>query len=90
MFLTRLGDIVVSESPKTTYEMREISLEYIVHLWRIPALITELYFNYDCDLFCSNLFEDLTKLLSKVGVMFYTGHNISDNTMHFRAFVKSH
>lgn len=38
----------------------------MVQLWRIPGLVTELYLNYDCDLYCPNLFEDLTKLLSKV------------------------
>ena len=40
-----------------------MALEYIVQLWRIPGLVTELYLNYDCDLYCSNVFEDLTKLL---------------------------
>ena len=67
MYLTRLSEIVVSESPKVAYDQREIALESIVQLWRIPGLVTELYLNYDCDLYCSNLFEDLTKLLSKVG-----------------------
>jgi brefeldin A-resistance guanine nucleotide exchange factor 1 len=66
MYLSRLSEIVVSESLKVTYEQREIALEAIVQLWRIPGLVTELYLNYDCDLYCSNLFEDLTKLLSKV------------------------
>lgn len=56
----------MSESPRISYEIREIALESIVQLWRIPGLVTELYLNYDCDLYCSNLFEDLTKLLSKV------------------------
>ncbi|XP_070186725.1 Golgi-specific brefeldin A-resistance guanine nucleotide exchange factor 1-like isoform X2 [Littorina saxatilis] len=65
MYLTRLSEIVVSESPKITYDQREIALESIVQLWRIPGLVTELYLNYDCDLYCSNLFEELTKLLSK-------------------------
>ncbi|PVD38476.1 hypothetical protein C0Q70_01091 [Pomacea canaliculata] len=65
MYLTRLSEIVVSESPKILYDQREIALESIVQLWRIPGLVTELYLNYDCDLYCSNLFEDLTKLLSK-------------------------
>jgi golgi-specific brefeldin A-resistance guanine nucleotide exchange factor 1 len=40
--------------------------ESVVQLWRIPGLVTELYLNYDCDLYSPNLFEDLTKLLSKV------------------------
>jgi len=37
-----------------------------VQLWRIPGLVTELYLNYDCDLYCSNVLEDITKILSKV------------------------
>ncbi|OWF51783.1 Golgi-specific brefeldin A-resistance guanine nucleotide exchange factor 1 [Mizuhopecten yessoensis] len=65
MYLTKLTDIIISESPRISYEIREIALESIVQLWRIPGLVTELYLNYDCDLYCSNLFEDLTKLLSK-------------------------
>lgn len=65
IYLTRLSEIVVSETPKITYDQREIALESIVQLWRIPGLVTELYLNYDCDLYCSNLFEELTKLLSK-------------------------
>ena len=34
-------------------------------LWRLPGLAPELYLNYDCDKSRTNLFEDLTKLLSK-------------------------
>ncbi|XP_074647787.1 Golgi-specific brefeldin A-resistance guanine nucleotide exchange factor 1-like isoform X2 [Tubulanus polymorphus] len=64
-YLTKLMDIIVSESPRISFEQREIALESVVQLWRIPGLVTELYLNYDCDIFCSNLFEDLTKLLSK-------------------------
>ena len=66
MYMTRLCDMITSDHPRITYDMREIALESIVQLWRIPGLVTELYLNYDCDLYCSNLFEELTKLLSKV------------------------
>ncbi len=66
MYLKKLTDIITSENPKMPYEMKEMALEAIVQLWRIPSLVTELYINYDCDFYCSNLFEDLTKLLSKV------------------------
>ena len=59
-------DIIVSESNRISYDQREISLESLVQLLRIPGLVTELYLNYDCDLYCSSLFEDLMKLLSKV------------------------
>lgn len=64
-YLLQLADIISSDSPKTSYTHKELALESIVQLWRIPGLVTELYLNYDCDLYCSNLFEDLTKLLSK-------------------------
>lgn len=59
-------DIITSENIKMPYEMKEMALEALVQLWRIPSFVTELYINYDCDFYCSNLFEDLTKLLSKV------------------------
>ncbi|GIY37714.1 golgi-specific brefeldin A-resistance guanine nucleotide exchange factor 1 [Caerostris darwini] len=65
MFLKTLMEMIVSETSKISYEQREISLDCIAQLWRIPGLVTELYINYDCDLYCSNLFEELTKMLSK-------------------------
>ncbi|KAK6628289.1 hypothetical protein RUM43_002101 [Polyplax serrata] len=64
-YLTKLTEMIVSDSPKISYDLKEIALESVVQLWRIPGLVTELYLNYDCDLYCPNLFEDLTKLLSK-------------------------
>jgi hypothetical protein len=42
-----------------------LSVEQIVLLYKRPGFITELYLNYDCGLYTSNLFEDLTKVLSK-------------------------
>lgn len=81
MYLKKLMDIVTSENPKMPYEMKEMALEAIVQLWRIPSFVTELYINYDCDFYCSNLFEDLTKLLSKnafpVSGQLYTTHLLS-------------
>lgn len=66
MYVTKLMELIVSDSGRVSYEQREIALESVVQLLRIPGLVTELYLNYDCDLYCTNLFEDLTKLLSKV------------------------
>lgn len=66
MYIKKLMEIITVENPKMPYEMKEMALEAVVQLWRIPSLVTELYINYDCDYYCSNLFEDLTKLLSKV------------------------
>ncbi|CAH1405648.1 unnamed protein product [Nezara viridula] len=64
-YLSRLTEIIISDSSKISYEHREIALESVVHLWRIPGLVTELYLNYDCALYCPNLYEELTNLLSK-------------------------
>ncbi|KAI5749751.1 hypothetical protein M8J76_009922 [Diaphorina citri] len=65
MYLTRLLDIISSDNQRFRYEMKEIALESIVQLWRIPGLVTELYLNYDCNLYCPNLYEEQTKMLSK-------------------------
>lgn len=66
MYLSKLMEMIVSDSPRVLYEQRELALESIVQILRIPGLVAELYLNYDCDLYASSLFEDLTKLLSKV------------------------
>ncbi|KAM3724305.1 Golgi-specific brefeldin A-resistance guanine nucleotide exchange factor [Dirofilaria immitis] len=63
MYFLKLRSIVTSEQTRISYEQKEMALESIVQLWRIAGLVTEIYLNYDCDLYCSNLFEDLTKLL---------------------------
>ncbi|XP_038593458.1 Golgi-specific brefeldin A-resistance guanine nucleotide exchange factor 1 isoform X1 [Micropterus salmoides] len=81
MYLKKLMDIITSENIKMPYEMKEMALEALVQLWRIPSFVTELYINYDCDFYCSNLFEDLTKLMSKnafpVSGQLYTTHLLS-------------
>ena len=66
MYLSRLSEVIVSESAKVPYDRKEIALEMVWQLWRIPGFVTELYINYDCDMYCSNIFEDYVKLLSKV------------------------
>lgn len=54
-----------SAALKVSYEHREIALDTILQLWRIPGFVTELYLNYDCHMYCPNLFEELGKLLAK-------------------------
>ncbi|GMS87930.1 hypothetical protein PENTCL1PPCAC_10105, partial [Pristionchus entomophagus] len=61
----KLRGIVLSEQSRISYEQKEMALESIVQLWRIPGLVTELYLNFDCDLYASNVFEDMTKLLAE-------------------------
>ncbi|KAM9232012.1 Golgi-specific brefeldin A-resistance guanine nucleotide exchange factor 1 isoform 3-T3 [Leptosomus discolor] len=81
MYVKKLMEIITMENPKMPYEMKEMALEAIVQLWRIPSFVTELYINYDCDYYCANLFEELTKLLSKnafpVSGQLYTVHLLS-------------
>lgn len=57
-------DIVSSESSSST-EHKELVLEHLVRFYKIPGFISEIYLNYDCDLYTNNVFEDLTKMLSK-------------------------
>ncbi|XP_017002724.2 Golgi-specific brefeldin A-resistance guanine nucleotide exchange factor 1 isoform X1 [Drosophila takahashii] len=64
-YLRKLSEIIASDNPKTPYEMRELALDNLLQLWRIPGFVTELYINYDCDLYCTDMFESLTNLLSK-------------------------
>ena len=64
-FLLKLADTIATESARVSYEQKELSLEALVQLYKLPGFVTELYLNYDCGLYSSNLFEDLTKVLSK-------------------------
>nr|CAH8861194.1 unnamed protein product [Trichobilharzia regenti] len=65
VYLQRLTAICSSDNDSTGYEFREIALDSVVRLFLVPGLATELYVNYDCDPYCSNLFEDITKMLAK-------------------------
>ncbi|XP_076292687.1 sec7 domain-containing protein garz [Lasioglossum baleicum] len=64
-YITKLMEIVCSDSNRIAYDQRELALEAIVRLWRIPGLPAELYLNYDCGLYSTNLYDELMKLLSK-------------------------
>lgn len=64
-YLKKLMEIIVNESGKVSYEHKEIALDSLLQLWRIPGYVSELYLNYDCDIYCTNLYEELTKLLGK-------------------------
>lgn len=61
----RLFDIVGSDNVRITYEKRELALDNILQFCRIPGFAAELYINFDCNLYCSDLLEQLVQLLSK-------------------------
>ncbi|XP_064536174.1 Golgi-specific brefeldin A-resistance guanine nucleotide exchange factor 1 isoform X1 [Drosophila montana] len=84
-YLKKLSEIIASDNPKTPYEMRELALDNLLQLWRIPGFVTELYINYDCDLYCTDMFESLTNMLSKYTLSatnaVYSTHIISMDTL---------
>ncbi|XP_061379178.1 Golgi-specific brefeldin A-resistance guanine nucleotide exchange factor 1 isoform X2 [Danaus plexippus] len=77
-FFKKIIDIISADATKSIYELKEIhhiALESLCQMFRIPGLCTELYLNFDCDVYCTNIFEEFTKLLSK-NVVSSTAYNI--------------
>lgn len=65
--MNRLMELItIDGSSKTLYERKELALEAVVQLCCIPYFPAELYVNFDCGLYSSSVFENLTKILSKV------------------------
>lgn len=48
-----------------TYQQQEVAMEALVDFCRQKTFMVEMYANLDCDITCSNIFEDLANLLSK-------------------------
>ncbi|KAK3133946.1 hypothetical protein QOZ80_6AG0543110 [Eleusine coracana subsp. coracana] len=48
-----------------SYQQQEVALEALVDFCRQKEFMAEMYANMDCDLQCSNVFEELANLLSK-------------------------
>ncbi|KAI7850967.1 hypothetical protein BDC45DRAFT_516867 [Circinella umbellata] len=46
-------------------EVRELLLECLLQCARIPTFMVDLWFNYDCDISCGDLFEEIIQFLSK-------------------------
>ncbi|CAH2247878.1 jg12242 [Pararge aegeria aegeria] len=77
-FFKKIIEIISADTTKSIYELKEIhhiALENLAQMFRIPGLCTELYLNFDCDIYCTNVFEELAKLLSK-NVVSSTAYNI--------------
>jgi len=47
-------------------EEREVALESLLEFCREPALIKDLYLNYDCDVQCTNLYANICTTLGNV------------------------
>ncbi|CAH0589258.1 unnamed protein product [Chrysodeixis includens] len=77
-FYKKIIEIISADTTKAIYELKEIhhlALESLAQMFRIPGLCAEIYLNYDCDVYCMDIFEELTKLLSK-NVVSSTSYNI--------------
>ncbi|XAR71276.1 hypothetical protein NMG60_11028462 [Bertholletia excelsa] len=48
-----------------SYQQQEVAMEALVDFCRQKLFMVEMYANLDCDITCSNIFEDLANLLSK-------------------------
>ncbi|ONK64792.1 uncharacterized protein A4U43_C07F29970 [Asparagus officinalis] len=48
-----------------SYHQQEVAMEALVDFCRQKTFMPEMYANLDCDITCSNVFEDLANLLSK-------------------------
>lgn len=48
-----------------SYQQQEVAMEALVDFCRQKTFMVEMYANIDCDITCSNVFEDLANLLSK-------------------------
>ena len=48
-----------------SYEHKEGALDTLLQLCRIPSFLMDLYLNYDCSLYSSNLFDTLVKFLAQ-------------------------
>ncbi|KAK6255969.1 Sec7 domain - like 4 [Theobroma cacao] len=49
----------------SSYQQQEVAMEALVDLCRQQTFVAEMYANFDCDITCSNVFEDLANLLSR-------------------------
>ncbi|CAJ1864201.1 unnamed protein product [Sphenostylis stenocarpa] len=48
-----------------SYQQQEVVMEALVDFCRQKTFMIETYANYDCDISCSDVFEDIANLLSK-------------------------
>lgn len=50
---------------EASYQQQEVAMEALVDFCRQKTFMVEMYANVDCDITCSNVFEDLANLLSR-------------------------
>ncbi|KAK7290146.1 hypothetical protein RIF29_04360 [Crotalaria pallida] len=48
-----------------SYQQQEVAMEALVDFCRQKTFMVDMYANFDCDITCSNVFEELANLLSR-------------------------
>lgn len=67
VFLTSVHLRILDKSHNdASNEQREVALESLLEFCQEPALMQDIYLNYDCDVHCSNLFEMICATLGKM------------------------
>eukprot|EP00899_Mesostigma_viride_P015080 jgi/Mesvir1/23573/Mv18269-RA.2 len=64
-FLYALLRVAEGKGHNASYEQQEAAVEALVDLCRQPSFMTDMFINFDCDLYCRNVFEAMCNLLSK-------------------------
>lgn len=62
VFLTSVHLRILEHS--SSHEEREVALESLLEFCQEPALIKDLYLNYDCDVNCTNLYASICSTLA--------------------------
>jgi len=57
--------ILLLQAQETPYEHQEIALETIALITKQNHFFIDLFINYDCDLHCSNLLQNIVSFLCK-------------------------
>lgn len=87
VFLTSVHLRILEHS--SNHEEREVALESLLEFCQEPALIKDLYLNYDCDVNCTNLYAQICDTLGNSAapgtftekrVAVDLGNNLSANT----------
>ncbi|KAL3525904.1 hypothetical protein ACH5RR_014276 [Cinchona calisaya] len=64
-FFSRVLLRIAGSKHGSSYQQQEVAMEALVDFCRQPLFMSEMYANFDCDISCSNVLEDLANLLSK-------------------------
>jgi len=79
-----VGKFQASVEFEKEISLAEIALESLLEFCNEPALMQDIYVNYDCDVQFTNLFENIFQILASVA----TGSKISDDKQGFATYEK--